>query len=89
MKRTTNIEELYLKIRCPHCVKKIKLTFNTTKCPKCGIHFEENEIKQFYFDCESMIVNNKVLLFVYRHPKFLGLTAGIITGLIINAIIYF
>ena len=61
MSRTRKIEDLYFKTRCTECNKKIRLTFNTVKCPKCGTHFEDNEVKQFYYNCESKMVNNRTI----------------------------
>ena len=86
MSRTRKIEDLYFKTRCTECNKKIRLTFNTVKCPKCGTQFEDNEVKQFYYNCESKMVNNPLLFFLYCHPKKIWLALAIITGIIANKI---
>lgn len=49
------LEDKQLKYICPHCGKEIRLTFHTTKCPRCGGKLDD--IKQYYYDYESQQAN--------------------------------
>lgn len=54
-----NTEQERLKVSCLHCKKDIILTFNTTKCPKCGQSFKVDEVHQVFYDYESQIANSR------------------------------
>lgn len=56
-----SIENEKLKITCPHCQKPIILTFNTTRCPKCGGVYEINDVHQLFYDYESQVANSKFI----------------------------
>ena len=54
-----DLQNKTLNINCPHCGKKITLTFNTIKCPKCGGTFELEAVKRFFYNYESRLANSK------------------------------
>lgn len=58
-----DITQEKLKVNCPHCNKKIILTYHTTSCPKCGVNFNPDDIKKTFHDYESALVNNKLYQF--------------------------
>lgn len=43
-----NIQEKILPMKCPHCNKKFKLTFNTIRCPHCNIEFDPETVHQIF-----------------------------------------
>ena len=53
-----DLQNKTLNINCPHCGKKITLTFNTIKCPKCGGTFEPEAVKRFFYNYESRLANS-------------------------------
>ncbi|MDC4248429.1 hypothetical protein [Enterococcus faecium] len=55
-----NIQEKILPMKCPHCNKKFKLTFNTIRCPHCNIEFDPETVHQIFFNLESDIANSKI-----------------------------
>jgi DNA-directed RNA polymerase subunit RPC12/RpoP len=55
-----NIENEKLKVVCPHCQRKIILTFHTTKCPKCNNAYNPDEVKQVFYNYESNLANSKL-----------------------------
>ncbi|MBS7577486.1 MULTISPECIES: hypothetical protein [unclassified Enterococcus] len=58
-----DIENKTFNIECPNCKKKITLTFHTVKCPKCGITYDEKEVKQAFYNYESTVENSKLYKF--------------------------
>ncbi|MGO2565844.1 MAG: hypothetical protein ACTH8E_08645 [Brochothrix thermosphacta] len=53
-----DIQKERMNLNCRSCGEDFVATFNTSSCPKCGIDFEENEIKKIFYDYESQLVNN-------------------------------
>lgn len=53
-----DIETESLKIYCPHCTKKIILTFNTNKCPKCQNEFNIDEVHKLFYEYQSQVLNS-------------------------------
>ncbi|MDT2661068.1 zinc ribbon domain-containing protein [Enterococcus hulanensis] len=54
-----DIKKEKLEIECPNCKKKFLLTFNTINCPHCGMHFDQEEVHQVFYNYESKLVNSK------------------------------
>lgn len=55
-----DIEKKTLKMKCESCGNDFILTFNTVKCPKCGIAFNIDEIHKIFYNYESRLANSKL-----------------------------
>lgn len=53
-----NLENTKLKLKCNNCNNNIILTFHTQRCPKCGVEFDQDEVKQKFYDYESSVENS-------------------------------
>lgn len=71
-----DLQNKTLNINCPHCGKKITLTFNTIKCPKCGGTFEPEAVKRFFYNYESRLANSKS----YKVANAIEKTGNSLTG---------
>jgi hypothetical protein len=54
-----DITKEILPLNCPHCGKKIKLTFNSISCPYCSGKFNSDEVHNLFYQYESHLVNSK------------------------------
>ena len=54
-----DLEQARLKLKCEHCKNDIILTFHTQRCPKCGMEYDSDEVKQIFYDYESYVENSK------------------------------
>ncbi|MBO1141489.1 hypothetical protein FQS87_16390 [Enterococcus avium] len=55
-----DIEKKTLKMKCESCGNDFILTFNTVKCPKCGIALNIDEIHEIFYNYESRLANSKL-----------------------------
>lgn len=58
MEKKMNLENTKLKYQCPDCKETIILTFHTSQCPKCHAKYDNDEIKQLFYNYESQVENS-------------------------------
>lgn len=58
-----DIKSKKIKLKCENCSKDFYLTFNTTQCPNCGIHFNSDDVHQLFYEYESRLANSKLYRF--------------------------
>lgn len=70
------LQNTKLNINCPHCGKKITLTFNTIECPKCRGIYEPEAVKRIFYNYESRLANSKA----YKVANAVEKTGNGLTG---------
>ncbi|MGK0604504.1 hypothetical protein IGI66_001778 [Enterococcus sp. AZ048] len=64
-----DIEKKQLNMKCPNCKNDFILTFNTIRCPKCGIDFDPDVVHQTFYNYESNLANSKAYQFGKKMEK--------------------
>ncbi|EEI10936.1 hypothetical protein [Enterococcus faecalis] len=54
-----DVKKEILNVNCPHCGKKIKLSFNSIACPYCYGEFIPDEVHKLFYQYEAHLINSK------------------------------